>query len=580
MKWIITLMLPLAVSFSHIYAQKQDNIWVLGYNYEPTTPESEGYLFNFEDSLKVVYSTRNMPIVLTNASICDSTGNLLMYSNGCYIEKANGTVIENSEGLNPGLLYNLSCADSSGYRLENSMILIEGTGDTPLFHFFHIPSVAPFFLKDVLHTEVDMSANNGNGITVVKNEVIVSDTIHRHGLHALRHANGRDWWVIAAKKFSNRYYFILLTPHGIETKYQEIGDVDTGEVAGGEIVFSPDGSKLARFDSQDDLKVFDFDRCTGALSNPVHVKMQNEADIEILAGLAWSADGRYLYASENRRLLQFDTYAADLAGSMQVVATAEPPVCFLSGSIGTMELGPDGMIYCRPYNGQKCLHRMKHPERAGAACAFEQNYFQLEYPFNGLPHFPNFRLGPVDGSPCDTLGLDNHPLANWRYDRTPGLGVDFTSVSWYNPTDWLWDFGDPASGAANSSTEKHPAHTYPAPGPYEVCLTVSNQYGSDTKCKTVWVGTTSSLAPTPSDGEGVILWPNPTTGMVYWSGVPEGEPVTVRVVDALGRLRLERHTTEHQADLSALEDGLYFTVLVGRDGQVWASKTVVLAKGY
>lgn len=503
-----------------------------------------------------------------------------MYSNGCYIEKANGTVIENSEGLNPGLLYNLSCADSSGYRLENSMILIEGTGDTPLFHFFHIPSVAPFFLKDVLHTEVDMSANNGNGITVVKNEVIVSDTIHRHGLHALRHANGRDWWVIAAKKFSNRYYFILLTPHGIETKYQEIGDVDTGEVAGGEIVFSPDGSKLARFDSQDDLKVFDFDRCTGALSNPVHVKMQSEADIEILAGLAWSADGRYLYASENRRLLQFDTYAADLAGSMQVVATAEPPVCFLSGSIGTMELGPDGMIYCRPYNGQKCLHRMKHPERAGAACAFEQNYFQLEYPFNGLPHFPNFRLGPVDGSPCDTLGLDNHPLANWRYDRTPGLGVDFTSVSWYNPTDWLWDFGDPASGAANSSTEKHPAHTYPAPGPYEVCLTVSNQYGSDTKCKTVWVGTTSSLSPTPSDGEGVILWPNPTTGMVYWSGVPEGEPVTVRVVDALGRLRLERHTTEHQADLSALEDGLYFTVLVGRDGQVWASKTVVLAKGY
>ncbi|MEQ1746347.1 MAG: PKD domain-containing protein, partial [Saprospiraceae bacterium] len=380
-----------------------------------------------------------------------------------------------------------------------------------------------------------MSANNGKGATISKNEAIVSDTIHYHGVHAVRHANGRDWWIVAAKKFSNRYYLILLTPDGIETKYQEIGAVDTGVVYGGQIVFSPDGSKLARFDSQDDLKVFDFDRCTGTLFNPVHVKIQNMADIERLAGLAWSADSRYLYAAENRRLLQFDIHAADLGSSMQVVATADPPVCFLSGSIGTMELGPDGMIYCRPYNGQKCLHRMKHPERAGAACAFEQNYFQLEYPFNGLPHFPNFRLGPVDGSPCDTLGLNNHPLANWRYDRTPGLGVDYTSVSWYEPTDWLWGFGDPASGSANSSTEKHPSHTYPAAGPYEVCLTVSNQYGSDTKCKTVWVEQTTSLPPTPSKGGGdVTLWPNPTTGMVQWSGVPEGEPVTVRVFDLLG----------------------------------------------
>ncbi len=540
----------------------------------------------FDDSLNFQVTKRPISIDGTNASICDATGHLLIYSNGCYIEKADGTIIENSEGLNPGLLYDISCADNRGYRRENSMILIQDPGDTSSFHFFHIPSVAPFFLRDVLHTEVDMSANNGNGITLVKNEAIVSDTIHYHGIHAVRHANGRDWWVVAAKQFSNRHYFILLTPDGIETKYQEIGAVDTGKVQGGQMVFSPDGTKLARFDSQDDLKVFEFDRCTGTLSNPVHAKIQNMADIEILAGLAWSADSRYLYASENRRLLQFDTYAADLGGSMLVVATADPPVCFLSGSIGTLELGPDGMIYCRPYNGQKCLHRMKHPERAGAACTFEQNYFQLEYPFNGLPHFPNFRLGPIDGSPCDTLGLDNHPLANWRYDRTPGLGVDFTSVSWYNPTDWLWDFGDPGSGSANSSTEKHPSHTYPAAGPYEVCLTVSNSYGSDTKCKTVWVQQTSSLTPAPSKGGGdVTLWPNPTTGMVFWSGVPEGEPVTVRVFDALGRLRYTSPSFGEgwgeagaSVDLGHLADGLYFVTLLGRDGQVFGSKVVVLAK--
>ncbi len=55
-------------------------------------------------------------------------------------------------------------------------------------------------------------------------------------------------------------------------------------------------------------------------------------------------------------------------------------------------------------------------------CDVEQNAMNFEpYAFKNLPHFPNFRLGPVDGSPCATLGIDNHPLAGWRYDRTGGL---------------------------------------------------------------------------------------------------------------------------------------------------------------
>lgn len=474
------------------------------------------------------------------------------------------------------MLYDLSCAQNRGYRLENSMILLPSPHSYNLFHLFHLPLVDPLHVVNVLHTVVDMSANNGNGKTLIKNEVLVSDTIHHQGVHAVRHANGRDWWVITAKMFSNRYYLILLTPGGIESRYQEIGSVDTSVVFGGEIVFSPDGSKLARFDAQNDLYVFDFDRCTGILSNPIHVEIQDNADIEILAGLAWSADSRYIYAAEARRLLQFDSWASDLAGSMINIAEADPPLCPLSGSIGNMELGPDGIIYCRPYNGQNCLHRMKHPERAGTACAFEQNYYQLEYPFNGLPHFPNFRLGPIDGSPCDTLGIDNHPLAGWRYDKTGGLGVDFTSVSWYEPTQWQWDFGDPASGASNNSAEKYPSHTFSAPGGYEVCLTVSNQYGNDTKCKMVYVQT---VGTSPGQaGEVIVFSPNPTGGELRWSGLPAGETVTVRVFDALGRLRLERETSEGRADLVELADGIYFVALIDKKGRTVATRTVVLAK--
>jgi PKD repeat protein len=44
-------------------------------------------------------------------------------------------------------------------------------------------------------------------------------------------------------------------------------------------------------------------------------------------------------------------------------------------------------------------------------------------------------------------------------------------------TSWQWDFGDPASGAANSSSDASPAHRYGSPGTYSVTLTVRDANG-------------------------------------------------------------------------------------------------------
>lgn len=105
-----------------------------------------------------------------------------------------------------------------------------------------------------------------------------------------------------------------------------------------------------------------------------------------------------------------------------------------------------------------------------------------------MPYFPNYRLGPVDGSSCDTLGINNIPVASFYWDAT-GLDVGFSNTSYHEPTSYLWDFGDPASGSGNASTEVNPQHTYPAPGTYNVCLTATNANGSDTTCKLVAVDT-------------------------------------------------------------------------------------------
>lgn len=73
------------------------------------------------------------------------------------------------------------------------------------------------------------------------------------------------------------------------------------------------------------------------------------------------------------------------------------------------------------------------------------------------------------------------PVAYFDGENQSGnLAFDFTDHSYYNPTEWAWDFGD-----GNTSTEQNPTHTYANEGIYEVCLTASNTNGSGVFCKNI-----------------------------------------------------------------------------------------------
>jgi FOG: PKD repeat len=73
-------------------------------------------------------------------------------------------------------------------------------------------------------------------------------------------------------------------------------------------------------------------------------------------------------------------------------------------------------------------------------------------------------------------------VADFTADKTTGpspLAVKFTDKSSGNPTKYVWDFGD-----GSTSSEKNPSHTYNKTGTYTVSLTVSNEFGQDTKTST------------------------------------------------------------------------------------------------
>lgn len=54
-----------------------------------------------------------------------------------------------------------------------------------------------------------------------------------------------------------------------------------------------------------------------------------------------------------------------------------------------------------------------------------------------------------------------------------GFTVNFQDNSAGNPTGWLWDFGDPASGVNNTSNTQNPVHTFSDTGVFNVKLVVS-----------------------------------------------------------------------------------------------------------
>jgi hypothetical protein len=171
-----------------------------------------------------------------------------------------------------------------------------------------------------------------------------------------------------------------------------------------------------------------------------------------------------------------------------------------------MQLGPDGKIYAACASGVKSFHVIHNPDEKGLNCDYQQHGVALPtYNAFSIPSFPNFRLGPLDGSSCDTLGLNNRPISWWRSepDTLTPLLVNFHDLSYYEPDSWFWDFGDGSVG----SNERHPQHMFPEPGDYQVCLTVTNANSSHTLCRTLHFAI--SAVDNPDVAGMISVSPNP-----------------------------------------------------------------------
>lgn len=73
----------------------------------------------------------------------------------------------------------------------------------------------------------------------------------------------------------------------------------------------------------------------------------------------------------------------------------------------------------------------------------------------------------------------NTPISNYTSSTTDKT-AQFTSDAGGENITYAWNFGD-----GNTSTDSNPSHTYAEYGTYDVCLTISNECGSDEKCTSI-----------------------------------------------------------------------------------------------
>ena len=253
-----------------------------------------------------------------------------------------------------------------------------------------------------------MTKDSGLGAVILKNQVAVLDTMAINSIEACRHANGRDWWVLAAKSRSNCYFLTLVTPEGVGSpnvvctgspwhKYDE----------NGQACFTPDGSKLIRFSHDAGLHIYDFDNTTRLLSNDRLILLTDLGAYP--DGASVSPNSRYLYVSALTQLFQYDLESPDIAASRVLLAVPDNvPDPFVPSVFTLCALGPDGKIYISSGSTHLSLHVFHRPDCPGLYSLPERRGLALtSWNYFGMPNMPHFRNEPSN-SPCDSLVVQTH----------------------------------------------------------------------------------------------------------------------------------------------------------------------------
>ncbi|HMX40613.1 MAG TPA: hypothetical protein PKD78_09805 [Saprospiraceae bacterium] len=401
-----------------LYAQQHDNYWIFG-----STPYNGtmGALLHFEAGYPEFKIENVRQAYGVYCALCsDSSGNLLFHTNGRAVRNRLHQIMENGDTINPGAIWK----DYPSYPSITGGLTIPAPGAPNSYYLIHTSGDNTYKTNDfpiLYYTLVDMNANDGLGKVVSKNQMLSSDSNIPSPV-AIKHGNGRDWWLIAGDYKRKVYHTFLIDANGIHALPPQAITPDAFAAGSGYHKASPDGAFFINNDDASGLWIYDFDRCTGILSHPRVLPYQ--PPVFWTASNAFSADGRFLYIGTHLVIYQLDMQTIDSTYiALDTIARYEYGVAPAAPNYTHFllpELAADGKIYYTTFNNSKAFHIMQRPGFPLMASNFTQRGLLLpKHNAETRCYFPNYRLGVWKGSPCDTVAhrgprdsLFHHTL--WR----------------------------------------------------------------------------------------------------------------------------------------------------------------------
>jgi hypothetical protein len=182
---------------SNIAAQKQDRIWLFA--------DSAGIDFNDLSNPTAINCNIGTPCFLSFTSIADRQGQLLFYVAGVDLSFTSIRIYDKHGNtmLNGDTLI--------GYPwIGQGCMIIPFSSDTNKYFVF-ISNREGGVGNSMRYSIVDMSLNGGLGLVISRNNLLLSDYINEK-LNAVKHANGRDWWVMVQSCNTDSLFHKFLSP--------------------------------------------------------------------------------------------------------------------------------------------------------------------------------------------------------------------------------------------------------------------------------------------------------------------------------------------------------------------------------
>lgn len=413
--------------YNNVYVERRDTGLHFSHNYRSD--------YDFNDS--------------QNATYCDSTGKPRLLWQGCYILDAETiSPIENGDFSHTAGTYQepyFYCKKYDywpGYPITNyylysysNFFLTRGDDKDIRLFYWRVPDLKKLQDAYLYVATIDMSGGVNNKPKVIKKDSIpfYPEVIGTGSLQAIRHANGKDWWIVFAEYYTNNWVSILIDENGLNPPViNTINEWKQTNYKFSHSAVSPDGSLYSYVPTDTNRTLLlNFDRCSGKMSFFAECKFPEDEDFLATGIWRWgefSPGGKYFYLLTVNNIYQFDVNASDFSGSRQFVAEFDtsqvnPDIWWIKGYFSCPFRGFDGHMYFWSGNGVRYVHRMEYPDRPAAEVGFQQDYYLLPFwPSWTISTIVDYGMGRLENAPCTgaTHGADRQ---DWPLYPNPTSGM-------------------------------------------------------------------------------------------------------------------------------------------------------------